>query len=136
MSPQRAKRILRVLGWRYVDLQRELNRVARTSYKSGDVWKWFAGVRGVPLAVAVFLRMRVRIAVMTRRLQQRSGSPEIGEGASIAVKELRELADTLECGAAELVDIEFGGDDDGGDRSRLVVEYRLPRAPAERLAVN
>ncbi len=26
MTPVRAKRILRALGWRYVDLQREMNR--------------------------------------------------------------------------------------------------------------
>jgi hypothetical protein len=136
MTPQRAKRILRVLGWRYVDFQRELNRVARTSYKSGDVWKWFSGVRAIPLGAAIFLRQQVQVAILKRRLGQQDGPPEMSETASIAIKELRELADTLECGAAELVDIEFGGDDDGGDRSRLVVDYRLLRAPAERLLVH
>jgi hypothetical protein len=71
MKAARARRILRALGWRYVDLQRELNRVARTNYKSGDVWKWFAGVRGVPLAVAVFLRMSVALAIERRRQLKR-----------------------------------------------------------------
>jgi len=74
MSPQRAKRILRTLGWRYSDLMREMNRLARTSYKSGDVWKWFAGVRKVPLTVAIFLRLSVRIAILKRRLERQSGS--------------------------------------------------------------
>jgi len=67
MSPERARRILRALGWRYVDFQRELNRVARTKYKSGDVWKWFSGVRGVPIGAAIFLRMSVRLAAERRQ---------------------------------------------------------------------
>jgi hypothetical protein len=133
MTPQRAKRILRALGWRYVDLQREMNRVARTNYKSGDVWKWFSGVRDIPLSAAIFLRMQVRVAVLKRRLLRQDGRPEMREATCIAIKELRELAETLECGAAELVDIEFGSD---GDRDRLAVDYRLLRAPAGRIAVH
>jgi len=70
----RARRILRTLGWRYVDLQRELNRTAHTSYKSGDVWKWFSGTRRVPLGVAIFLRLSVRIALLERQIRRRSGS--------------------------------------------------------------
>jgi hypothetical protein len=62
------------LGWRYSDLMREMNRLARTSYKSGDVWKWFSGVRKVPLSVAIFLRLSVRIAILKRRLERLSGS--------------------------------------------------------------
>jgi hypothetical protein len=53
---------------------REMNRLARTSYKSGDVWKWFAGVRRVPLSVAIFLRLSVRIEILRRRLARLSGS--------------------------------------------------------------
>ena len=68
MTPQRAKRILRALGWRHVDLQREMNRTAGTRYRSGDVWKWFSGKRGVPLAVAVFLRVTVQKNIATRHL--------------------------------------------------------------------
>jgi len=68
MTADRAKRILRALEWRYVDLQRELNRVARTKYKSGDVWKWFSGKRSIPLAVAVFLRLKLRSAIETRTI--------------------------------------------------------------------
>jgi hypothetical protein len=127
MTPQRAKRILRALGWRYADLQREMNRVARTNYKSGDVWKWFSGTRAIPLSAAIFLRQQVRVAILKRRLGQQDGPPEMSEATLIAVKELRDLADTLECGAAELVDLVFGGDEDG--RSRFTVDYRLLRAP-------
>src|SRR5690349_405710 len=68
MSPQRAALILRVLGWRQADLRREMNRLARTNYKSGDVWKWFSGVRGVRLPVAIFLRVSLRNARLARRL--------------------------------------------------------------------
>jgi len=74
MTAARARRILRALGWRQVDLQRALNRIARKSYKSGDVWKWFSGVRHVPLGVAIFLRLSVRIAVLERQGRRRSGS--------------------------------------------------------------
>jgi hypothetical protein len=134
MPPQRAKRILRALGWRQVDLMHELNRVARTTYKSGDIWKWFSGVRDIPLGAAIFLRQQVRVAILKRRLGQQDGPPEMSESTSVAIKELRELADTLECGAAELVDIVFGGDD--GGRSSLTVAYRLLRAPAERVLMH
>ncbi len=67
MTAARARRILRALGWRYVDLQRELNRTARTSYKSGDIWKWFSGTRRVPLGVAIFLRLSVKLAIERQR---------------------------------------------------------------------
>ncbi len=112
----------------------ELNRVARTTYKSGDIWKWFSGVRDIPLGAAIFLRQQVRVAILKRRLGQQDGPPEMSESTSVAIKELRELADTLECGAAELVDIVFGGDD--GGRSSLTVAYRLLRAPAERVLMH
>ncbi len=133
MTPQRAKRILRALGWRQVDLMRQLNRIAGTAYKSGDVWKWFSGVRDIPLSAAIFLRQQVRVAILKRRLGQQDGPPAMSEATSVAIKELRELADILECGAAELVDIEFGDD---GDRSRFAVDYRLLRAPAERVLMQ
>src|SRR5690348_5091280 len=126
MTPVRAKRILRALGWRYVDLQYELNGVARTSYKSGDVWKWFNGVRDVPLSAAIFLRMRVRVAILERRLQRQGRLPEMNESTVIAIEQLRVLAGALECGAANLVDVEFG---DYGDSARLAVDYQLVRAP-------
>ena len=74
MRVRRARRILRALGWRQVDLLRELNRAARTSYKSGDSWKWFSGVRNVPLGVAIFLRLSLRIAQLERRVKRWSGS--------------------------------------------------------------
>ena len=99
----------------------ELNRVARTSYKSGDVWKWFSGVRDIPLSATIFLRPQVRIAILMRRLGLHGDGPNANEAAVIAIKELRELADTLECGAAELVDLEFADD---GDHARLAVDYR------------
>ena len=67
MTEVRARRILRALGWRYVDLMRAMNRTVGTNYKTGDVWKWFAGVRGIPLPVAVFLKMSVRVAVLRRQ---------------------------------------------------------------------
>jgi hypothetical protein len=134
MSEERARRIIRALGWRKSDFQRELNRVARTNYKSGDVWKWFAeGKRQIPLAAAVFLRMQVRLAVLKRRLQQGGKSPKLSDAVSVAINELRELAYALECGAAELLDVEFGGE---GDRSRLAVDYRLLGAPRERVLMH
>jgi len=67
MTSARARRIMRALGWRYVDLQREMNRTAGTRYRNGDVWKWFSGTREVPLGVRIFLRMSLRLAVMRRR---------------------------------------------------------------------
>ena len=67
MCAARARRILRLLGWRNTDFIRELNRAGRTVYKSGDVWKWFSGARGVPHGVAIFLRLSVHIAVLKRR---------------------------------------------------------------------
>jgi len=67
MTPQRAKRIIRLLGWSLSDFIAELNRVGGTAYKHGDVWKWFSGVRSVPLGVAIFLRLTARIAVLERR---------------------------------------------------------------------
>jgi hypothetical protein len=72
MTVERARRILRALGWRQVDLVRALNRIARTSYKSGDSWKWFSGVRDVPLGVEIFLRLSVRIAILERRARRLS----------------------------------------------------------------
>ena len=68
MSPKRATLILGVLGWRHADLRRKMNRFARTKYKSGDVWKWFSGKRSIPLAVAVFLRLKLRSAIETRTI--------------------------------------------------------------------
>jgi hypothetical protein len=68
MNPQRAKRILEALEWRQADLIRHLNRVARTRYKSSDAAKWFNGARGVPLAVAVFLKMALRRDREVRRV--------------------------------------------------------------------
>jgi hypothetical protein len=38
MSPQCAKRIIRLLGWGLGDFIAELNRVGGTTYKHGDVW--------------------------------------------------------------------------------------------------
>ncbi|HEY0521782.1 MAG TPA: hypothetical protein VGD08_00230 [Stellaceae bacterium] len=67
MTPQRAKRIIRLLGWSLSDFIAELNRVGGTAYRHGDVWKWFSGVRSVPLGVAIFLRLTARIAVLERR---------------------------------------------------------------------
>jgi hypothetical protein len=75
MSPKRATLILGVLGWRHADLRRKMNRFARTKYKSGDVWKWFNGMRGVPLPVAVFLRLSLRIARLSRRLDHAQATP-------------------------------------------------------------
>ena len=68
MTAAQARRILRLLGWSDVDLLRAFNRVARTRYGSDDVATWLDGARGVPLAVAVFVRMQLRYAVATRRL--------------------------------------------------------------------
>ena len=75
MSPERANLILRVLGWRHADLCRRMNRLAGTTYKSGDVWKWFSGVRGLPLPVVVFLRLSLRNAVLSRRIARLSSGP-------------------------------------------------------------
>jgi hypothetical protein len=72
MTPERADLILHVLGWRRADLCRRMNRLAGTTYRSGDVWKWFSGVRGLPLPVAVFLRLSLRNAVLSRRLARLS----------------------------------------------------------------
>jgi len=69
MSPKRAKRILTALGWRTADLLREMNRLTKTSYRSGDAWKWFNGTRKVPHGVAVFLRLSVRITILERNLK-------------------------------------------------------------------
>jgi hypothetical protein len=67
MKATRPQRIVRALGWRQVNLLREMNRVARTNYKSGDAWKWFAGIRGIPLGVGIFLRTSVAIARLRRQ---------------------------------------------------------------------
>jgi len=75
MSAARARRILHLLGWRNIDFIRELNRAGHTVYKSGDLWKWFSGNRGVPHGVAIFLRLSVRIAVLKRRLADRRELP-------------------------------------------------------------
>src|SRR5689334_22302970 len=65
MSPAREKRIIRILAWRNIDFIRALNRAGRTSYRSGDVWKWLnGGLRGVPYGIAIFLRLSVRIAIL------------------------------------------------------------------------
>jgi hypothetical protein len=68
MSPERAKRILHALEWRQADLIRQLNRVARTRYRSSDAAKWFNGARRVPLTVVVFLKMALRRDREVRRL--------------------------------------------------------------------
>jgi hypothetical protein len=70
MTTERARRILRALGWRPVDLERQMNRTTGTKFRSGDIWKWLHGHRGIPLAVAVFLRMSVRVAVLRRQLDR------------------------------------------------------------------
>jgi len=68
MTAAQARRILRVLGWGDGDFRRQINRVARTRYRTIDVRRWLSGACGVPLAVAVFLRMELRNNVATRRL--------------------------------------------------------------------
>ena len=134
MTERRALACLRVLGWRKSDLLRELNRVARTTYKSGDLWKWFGGVRGVPLGVAIFLRMSVRLAVLNRRLQREADARRMNEVVVLAIGQLRELADMLECGDAKLLDVTFGDID--GQGARLAVDYRPGKAPAGRITVQ
>ena len=72
MSPERVRRILKALGWRQAEFLRRLSRATRSTYKSGDAWKWMHGGRRVPPVAALFLRMSVRIAVLERRVKRLS----------------------------------------------------------------
>lgn len=69
MTPERAAKILQLLGYsaqRPTPFLREVNRIARTRYTSCDAWRWFNGQRDLPLGVAIFLRLAVRLARVSR----------------------------------------------------------------------
>lgn len=67
MTQDRAKRIMRALGWGSSEAARQFNRVARARYTRQHVNTLVNGPRGVSEAFAVFLRMAVRVAVLERR---------------------------------------------------------------------
>ncbi len=67
MTPERAIRIIRLLGWSQSEAARQFNRVARTKLDRQNVNRQFKGRRSVSEGLAIFLRMAVRIAVLRRR---------------------------------------------------------------------
>lgn len=67
MQQDRAKQIMRVLGWGQAETARRFNRVAGTRLQRQDVNTQINGSRGVSEGLAVFLRMAVRVAVLERR---------------------------------------------------------------------
>jgi len=67
MRPERANRILSVLGWSRAEFLRRLNRAAGTKHGKGDGWRWFSGERGFPDGAAVFLKLSLRIAQLERQ---------------------------------------------------------------------
>jgi hypothetical protein len=66
MSRRRAEWILGGLGWSWAELSRRLNRLVGTSYRPQDTRKWGRS-RPFPLAVEVYLRMAVKLALLERR---------------------------------------------------------------------
>jgi hypothetical protein len=69
MSGDRAQRILRALRWPIPYFCRNLNRIARTNYKAGDISRWFAnGRQPIPHTAALFLRMEMRSTFAGRQI--------------------------------------------------------------------
>lgn len=66
ISPERASRILDLLGWSRAEFLRQFNRVTGRNVGGGDGWRWF-NERGLSGEASVFLRMAVRVAVLERR---------------------------------------------------------------------
>jgi hypothetical protein len=67
MKQERAKRILRLLGWGTSQAAREFNRVTGKSYSRQHVNAQLNGTRGVSESLALFLRLRIRISQLERR---------------------------------------------------------------------
>lgn len=68
MEQARARRILRLLGWGSTACAIEFNRVAHTRLAPQDINKQLHGTtRGISDALAVFLRMAVRVARLERQ---------------------------------------------------------------------
>ena len=70
MEQARAKRILRLLGWGSTACAIEFNRVAHTRLGHQDINRQLHSAdRGVSDALAVFLRMAVRVARLERQFR-------------------------------------------------------------------
>jgi len=69
MTKDRARQIMRLLGWGPAETANRLNRVAGTRYTRQHVNTQVSpkGKRGVTDTLAVFLRMSVQVAVLSRR---------------------------------------------------------------------
>jgi len=68
INPERATRILGLLGWSRAEFMRRFNKVTGRNIGAGDGWRWFKE-RGLSGEASVFLRMALRIAVLERRLR-------------------------------------------------------------------
>lgn len=58
---------MRLLGWGQSETARQFNRVAGTRLGRQNINTQINGTRGVSESLAVFLRMAVRVAVLSRR---------------------------------------------------------------------
>ena len=66
ITPERARRILKLLGWSRAEFLRQFNRVTGCNVGDGHGWRWF-NERGLSGEASVYLRMAVRVAVLKRR---------------------------------------------------------------------
>ena len=67
MTKDRAKKIMRLLGWGQSETARQFNRVAGTRLGRQNIIAQINGARGVSDSLAVFLRLAARIATLKRR---------------------------------------------------------------------
>lgn len=86
MRQERAKRIMRLMGWGPSETARQFNRVTGRRYTRQHVNTQVNSERGVSEALAVFLRLAVRIAVLERR----SGRRCLSERAARAIRRRRD----------------------------------------------
>jgi hypothetical protein len=71
MDKYRAQRIIRLLGWTNTEARRRFNAATGNSYTPGGFGNLIHGRRGVSRALAIFLRLSVRVAQLQRRLDRK-----------------------------------------------------------------
>lgn len=97
MRQERARRIMRLLGWGMAETARRYNAVAGTRYNRQQVHKQVAGERDVSDGLAVFLTLSLRLVAARRRLERlRAGTvsaTSVEAAAEFILRAAREFPD-------------------------------------------
>ena len=73
MTRNRARIILKLLGWTQTEACHRFNAVTRSHYTPGGFGNLISGKRGVSKSLATFLRCSLRIAQLERRIARLEG---------------------------------------------------------------